>query len=1189
MGRRWQFWIDRGGTFTDCIGVPPGGGPLLTAKVLSSDLAPVEGIRRLLNLDADAPIPPCDIRMGTTVATNALLERKGAKTALLITRGFGDALEIGHQARPDIFALTVRKPSQLHSAVVEVDARHAPDGSVLHTEEDLEETKSAVRELLRDGFRSLAVVVLHAYANGASETRLAEALRPLGVAHLSCSHEVSCEMGLVARGETTAVDAYLTPLIRDYVRTLRAHLPEATLRLMQSSGGLIDADRFRGVNAILSGPAAGVVACGRISDALGLRRTIGFDMGGTSTDVSRYDGETERVYEARVAGVHLRAPMMAIHTVAAGGGSLCRFDGYSLQVGPDSAGADPGPLCYGNPASEALSVTDINLHLGRVVGDRFPFPLRPEPVVARLEEMRREMLSRGIDKSVDEIAEGLFDIVSAHMAEAIRHITVARGRDVREYALMVFGGAGGQHACALASCLGIQRIALHPHAGILSALGMGLADIAWHGSTDTGRRPLDDGIPRRLAPTYEALEHQAAKALGDEGFLRSEIRMVRRLDLRYQGTQSAVTCPYQPSQKALREAFETEHEQRFGYHRPGHVVEVVSARLEAVGPAHAEPLTKPSRKSVVSLDPLRRTSLLANGVWHREVPVFLRESLPPGVSLPGPALILEAIGTIVVDPGYAMERDEHDIIWLSRQGNAPKAALRGEDGGRPDPVQLEVFNNLFMSVAEQMGTVLQRTALSTNIRERLDFSCAVFDEQGELVANAPHIPVHLGAMAESVKGIVEDSPLLEPGDVLVTNDPARGGSHLPDITVVTPVHHDGRLVFFTASRGHHADVGGITPGSMPPFSRTLAEEGVVFRGVRAVHRGRWNDALVREILSGGPHPCRNIEQNVADLQAQIAANRSGQLRLLELIGQYGIEEVARYMKHVQDNARSLVEESIEALPDGVHEFEDRMDDGMRIAVRVTIEGRRLSADFTGTSPETDTNLNAPRAVTVAAVMYVLRCLVGKPIPLNSGCLGPVRLTVPEGSILSPGPGRAVAGGNVETSQRVVDVLLGALGKAAASQGTMNNLTFGNSAFAYYETIAGGAGASEEGPGASGVHTHMTNTRLTDPEVLEARFPVRLKRFALRRGSGGPGHHRGGDGIIREIEFLEPMEVALLTERRACRPFGLLGGGPAEPGENRLNGEPIPAKTAFRANVGDILMIATPGGGGFGPPEDDANG
>ncbi len=1184
MKRRWQFWIDRGGTFTDCIGVAPEGGPLLTTKVLSSDLAPVAGIRRLLKLGPEAPIPPCDICMGTTVATNALLERKGAKTALLITRGFGDALEIGHQARPDIFALTVSKPSQLYSAVVEMDARNAPDGSVLDTA-DLPALAETVRGLLRDGFRSLAVVVLHSYADGASEDRLAAALAPLEIDHISLSHQVNCEMGLVARGETTVVDAYLTPLIRDYVRALRKHLPEASLRLMQSSGGLIDGARFRGANAILSGPAAGGVALGRISDALGLPRTIGFDMGGTSTDVSRYDGEVERVYETQVAGVRLRAPMMAIHTVAAGGGSLCRFDGYSLRVGPDSAGANPGPLCYGNPASTELSVTDINLYLGRVQADRFPFPLTLAPVLERLEVLRQEMASRGIEKSVDEIAEGFFDIANAHMAEAIRHVTVARGHDVREYDLMVFGGAGGQHACALARRLGMQRIALHPHAGILSALGMGLADVAWHGSSDTGRYPLDADTPDRLEPVFDGLETQAAEALGDEGFRRSEIRMVRRVNLRYRGTETAVACAYSPRPEALREAFEARHERRFGYHRPGHTVEVVAARLEAVGPAHGAPLTPAFRSAAGPPEPLRRTQLLTDGRWDRDVPVYLREALAPGISLPGPALILEAIGTVVVDPGYVLEKDANDVIWLSQGSRGTEQEPRKSEDCRPDPVRLEVFNNLFMSVAEQMGTVLRRTALSTNIRERLDFSCALFDAAGNLVANAPHIPVHLGAMAESVKGIVADATRMEPGDVFVTNDPARGGSHLPDITVVSPVHHDGQVVFYTANRGHHADVGGTTPGSMPPFSRTLAEEGVVFRGVRVVHRGRWDDARVREILSGGPHPCRDIEQNLADLQAQIAANKSGQRRLAELLAQYGQGEVAAYMKHVQDNARALVEDAVEALPDGVHELVDQMDDGERIAVRVTIDGRRISVDFNGTSEQTPTNLNAPRAVTVAAVMYVLRCLVGKPIPLNSGCLAPVTLHIPEGTILSPDPHRAVAGGNVETSQRVVAVLLGALGKAAASKGTMNNLTFGNGRTAYYETIAGGAGATEEGPGAAGVHTHMTNTRLTDPEVLEARFPVRLKRFALRRGSGGAGRHPGGDGVVREIEFLEPMEVALLTERRTRAPFGLRGGASGKPGRNTLNGEPLPAKCAFPVTAGDVLRVATPGGGGFGDPED----
>ena len=1175
---RWEFWIDRGGTFTDCLGRDPETGEITVAKLLSCDRAPLDGIRSLLGLRADEAIPPCDIRMGTTLATNALLERKGVACALLITRGFGDLLEIGTQARPRIFDLEIRKPELLYRSVLEVDARVAPDGRILERP-DPEALRGELRRLHRQGLRSLAVVVLHAYSAGEVEREIGALALAVGFEHVALSHEVAAEIGLVARGDTSCVDAYLTPLIRDYVSSLLDELPGSTLRIMQSGGGLTDAKRFRGPNAILSGPAGGVVAYARIAGQLGIERAIGFDMGGTSTDVSRFDGEFERVYETETAGVRIFAPMMAIHTVAAGGGSICRYDGHRLTVGPQSAGAVPGPLCYGHEAARELTITDINLKLGRLLPDRFPFALASERVERALEEIAMRLGAGGQRRPPDEIAAGFLEIANASMAEAIRQVSVARGYDVRDYTLVVFGGAGGQHACALARRLGIRRILFHPFAGVLSAYGMGLADVSWDGEADLGQRLLVPGLIDAVAGIFAELERQGRAVLAAEGFPAERIDTALRIDLRYRGTETALTIPVGSSAE-LGAEFERAHERSFGYARPRHPVEAVVARVEVVG-------TQPSvrergRLSGGSRTPLRTTRLWTDAGFSDGVPVFRREDLPVNTCLEGPALVLEATGTVVVDSGFAFSTDEHGrIVVEDRQGRPEHEAVESS----VDPVQLEIFNNLFMSIADQMGTVLRHTALSTNIRERLDFSCAIFDPQGELVANAPHIPVHLGAMGETVRAIRGAFPEPRPGDVYLTNDPAAGGSHLPDVTLVTPVHtEDGELRFFTASRGHHADIGGVTPGSMPPFSRTLAEEGVVLPAMQIVRGGRLDEKLVLDVLTAAEHPARSPRDNLADLEAQIAANRTGQRLLLEMASRYGVLTVQAYMQHVQDNAAAKVAEVIAKLPDGHYRFDDALDSGSPVCVDLRIDGDRLRIDFDGTSDELDGNLNAPRAVTVAAVLYVLRALVGEQIPLNSGCLRPVELRIPEPSMLAPSPGRAVAGGNVETSQRIVDVLLGALGTLAASQGTMNNLTFGNDRFGYYETIGGGAGAGEGFDGASGVHTHMTNTRITDPEVLESRFPVRLIEFSLRTGSGGAGQWRGGDGLVREIEFLEPMRVSILSERRERMPFGLAGGLPGKAGRNFRDGQPVPGRTSFDVEPGARVRIETPGGGGFGTPE-----
>jgi 5-oxoprolinase (ATP-hydrolysing) len=1177
-GRRWQFWIDRGGTFTDCLGRDPDSGEVRAVKVLSSDRAPLEGIRRLLQLGEAEAIPPVDVRMGTTLATNALLERRGTPCALAVTRGFADLLAIGDQSRPEIFAIDIARPAPLAREVVEVDARMAADGAVL-TRPDRHALEAALRAVRARGAASLAVCAMHSYLSPELEREVEAAARRAGFTDVSLSAEVACELGMLARAQTAVVDAYLTPLLRRYLGALRRELDGVRLRVMQSSGGLTDADRFRGPNAILSGPAAGVVACAEVARRAGFDRAIGFDMGGTSTDVSCIEGgRPDRVYEMQVAGATVRAPAMDIHTVAAGGGSICRYRGYRLTVGPDSAGADPGPLCYARRAGEGeLTVTDANLALGRLVDDRFPFPLAREPAMRQLERIRAELAADGTEMSAEELAAGFTAIADASMAEAIRQVSVARGRDPRDFALVVFGGAGGQHACALARLLGIRTLVCDRRAGVLSAWGMGLADVTWHGEADAGRRLLDES--REL--DFQPLEERGMAAMAEEGFPPAAVQVHRRVDLRYRGADTALTIDVGDD---MAGRFRDEHQRLFGYARPGHPVEMTALRVELVARAAVDPAPVAAAPGAPLAPPVpvRMHSFYVDGAWV-EAPVHHREALPEGTRLVGPALVLDETATFVLDPGFELEVGP-DQLLVAR--DLDPHARPAESSAAPDPVRLEIFGNLFMSIARQMGAVLQRTALSTNIRERLDFSCAVFDADGGLVANAPHIPVHLGAMGESVRAVLAAHPDPAPGAVFATNDPAAGGSHLPDVTVVTPVHDAaGQLLFFTASRGHHADIGGTTPGSMPPDSRTLEEEGAVLRALPIAAGGHLDRDAILAALAAGPYPARRPADNLADLEAQIAANQTGARLLADLLTRAGRATVLAYLGHVQDNAAAQVAAEIARLPDGEHRFTDALDDGTPIAVSIRIRGDRMEIDFAGTGAEqAGSNLNAPRAVTVAAVLYVLRCLVGAPIPLNSGCLRPVTLHVPPGSILAPSPGRAVAAGNVETSQRVVDVLLAALGLAAASQGTMNNLTFGDERFGYYETIAGGAGATPRAPGASGVHTHMTNTRITDPEVLESRFPVRLIRLALRPGSGGAGRHRGGDGVVRELEVRAPLEVSILSERRTRAPFGLAGGKPGARGRNLHNERELGGRARFRAVPGDRIRIETPGGGGHGPAD-----
>jgi 5-oxoprolinase (ATP-hydrolysing) len=1017
--------------------------------------------------------------------------------------------------------------------------------------------------------------------------------RSLGFRNVSCSHEVCPEIGLTARGDTTTADAYLTPLLATYLRTLQAQLPGSTIKMMQSSGGLIEAGRFRGHNAILSGPAAGVVACARLGRWFGFPKIIGFDMGGTSTDVSRYDGEFERVYETVTAGVRIKAPMLLIHTVAAGGGSICKMVAGRLTVGPESAGADPGPLCYdlkdevGNPKAADLTVTDVNLFLGRLLPENFPFPLNRDRAVQKIEKIQRQCQAEGQSLNAYEIAEGFLEVINLKMAQAIKEISVARGHDVREYVLCCFGGAGGQHACALARHLGIRRILLHPLAGVLSAYGIGLADTIWEGSSPVARFPLNENSLHQLEKDFQRLAAEGQRLIREQGFPASAIRTVRKLDLRYVGTETPLTI-IEPQDGDYWREFTEKHRQLYGYVREHRAVEILQCRVEVIGVTDMAPPIS-TEAEIHSPTPSR----FAPAVFHgkeSQAAVFRREELTVGAKVRGPAIILESIATIVVEPDFVAMVDGYGNVLLEPIVAVAKPTVRYTI--EADPVALEIFNNLFMSIAEQMGNILRRTAISTNIKERLDFSCALFDAEGNLVANAPHIPVHLGAMGESVRAVLQAHPEMAPGDVFVTNNPFGGGSHLPDITVVTPVFSETdhtAPIFFTASRAHHAEIGGITPGSMPPFSKRLEEEGVVLDNVKLVERGKFNETLFAKLFTTGEFPTRNLSDNRADLQAQMAANHNGVRLLQELVGRYGLETVLAYMRHVRDNAARQVREALRRIPAGRYHFADAMDDGTPIVVRITIAGETATIDFTGTGKENDGNLNAPPAVVRAAVLYVFRCLVAERIPLNDGCLEPLRIIIPENCMINPAPGRAVVGGNVETSQRVVDVLVGALGVAAASQGTMNNLTFGDATFGYYETIAGGVGAAENYHGASAVHTHMTNTRITDPEILETRHPVRLLQFTIRRNSGGNGRWRGGDGAIRHFKFLKDLQISILSQRRRLAPFGLAGGESGKMGENvrvLVDGTQIrlEGNASYHAQAGEELIICTPGGGGWGKGE-----
>jgi 5-oxoprolinase (ATP-hydrolysing) len=1170
--------------------LPAAGAPY---ELRTGDEAPLLAIRLLLGRPPGQPLPPVTVRLGTTRGTNALLTRRGAPTALVTTRGFADVLRIGYQNRPKLFELTIHKPPPLFAAVAEIDERVSAQGEVLEPL-DLPRAREALLELRRQGVASLAICLLNAYANPGPERQLAHLAEELGFRDVSVSHRVSPLVKIVPRGDTTVVDAYLTPVLRDYVRGLAAGLGEhAELRLLTSAGGLVSLGAFTGKDSILSGPAGGVVGYSRVAQAAGFPRAIGFDMGGTSTDVARFDGRYELEFETQKAGVRIVAPTLAIETVAAGGGSLCRFDGVKLAVGPESAGADPGPACYGRGGP--LAVTDLNVILGRVPADRFPFPLDKAALERRLEETAQQIAAAtGRQYTPLELAAGFLQVANANMASAIRSVSVAKGYDPRDYVLVAFGGAAGQHACAVAAELGMGQILVHPDAGMLSAYGMGLADVVRHRAAGV-YSPYEAVLLPKLEAIFADLAGAVLAEVLAEGVPAERIELRPSLDLRYQGHDAALNVAA-PADGDYAAAFAAEHRRLYGYvHAKS--LEVMAARIEATGrSAQTAPRSGPAETQQPARSSAHSLACFAGPVV--KAPVYVRADLNAGDTIVGPAIVCEPTSTTVIDPGWQAQvyLEGELVVERAAAANAEHEPGRNvwHDSTTCDPVRLEIFNNHFAAIAEQMGSTLRNTASSVNVKERLDFSCAIFTASGDLVVNAPHIPVHLGAMGETVRSILADNPQMFPGDVFVTNDPYRGGSHLPDVTVVTPLFDPaaGKLLFFTASRAHHAEIGGSTPGSMPPFSRNLAEEGVLIRNFRLVAAGQPRFEELGELLRSGPYPSRAVADNLADIAAQVAANHQGARDLTSLVERYSLPTVLAYMAHIQAAAEVKLRAALKRLSPGVRRFTDHLDDGTPIAVSIDVQGDQATIDFTGTGPVLAGNLNANRAIVTAAVLYVLRCLIDEDIPLNQGVLAPVKLVLPE-CLLHPPAGEsaaespAIVGGNVETSQRVVDVLLGALGLAAASQGTMNNLLFGDATFGYYETICGGSGATSQGPGADAVHTHMTNTRLTDPEMLERRYPIRLRRFEIRRGSGGVGQHRGGDGIVRELEFLRPLTVSVLSQRRGpYAPYGSAGGGPGELGRNTLvrsdgSVEQLPALAQIQVSPGDVLIVETPGGGGWG--------
>ena len=1200
----WQFWIDRGGTFTDIVARDPEG-RLSTHKLLSENPeryrdAAVAGIRACLGLAPGAAIPPGMIdavKMGTTVATNALLERKGERVLMLVNRGFADMARIGNQARPRLFDLNVKLPELLHERVVEIGGRVGVDGTEIEALDD-NAASVALAEAYDAGIRAVAIVLMHAWAHPAHELRLGALAREAGFPQVSLSHAASPLPRIVPRGDTTVVDAYLSPILSRYVQQVASDLPGVRLYFMQSSGGLAEATSFQGKDAILSGPAGGIVGAARTAGMAGLDKIIGFDMGGTSTDVALYAGEFERAFETQVAGIRMRAPMMAINTVAAGGGSILHFDGARFRVGPESAGAVPGPACYrrGGP----LTVTDANVMVGKIQPAQFPAIFGPngdQPLDAGIVREKFAGLAARIEAATGTkqepraVAEGFLRVAVANMANAIKQVSIQKGHDVTRHALQCFGGAGGQHACLVADELGMETVFIHPFAGVLSAYGMGLADqsVIREAAVEAPLTAESMGV---LAARLDALAQAGTAELRRQG-AAGDLTTARRVHLRYAGTDSFLAVPFTGYDDALA-AFTAAHRARFGFATPERqvIVEACVAEVTAPGEQVREAALAP-RPDDEAIPQLAEVALFTGGAEHI-APVLDRDALRAGDRIAGPALVREAIATTVIEPGWTAEVSALNHMILRR--TTQREAARIADATRVDPVMLELFNNLFMSIAEQTGAVLQNTSLSVNIKERLDFSCAIFDATGRLVANAPHVPVHLGAMGESVRTVIRSrSATLKPGDVVALNNPYNGGTHLPDVTVITPVFDERstEILFFVGSRGHHADIGGLTPGSTPPGSATLEEEGVVIDDFLLVDGGTFREAEFRTLLADACYPARSPDVNVADIKAQVAANAKGVLELQRAVREQGLDTVRAYMSHVMDNAEESVRRVLDRLADG--QFETTIDDGtpLKVAVRVDRERRRAVIDFTGTGPQRPDNFNAPAAVCRAVVLYCFRCLVGAEIPLNDGCLVPLEIIVPDGTFLSPRPdgpggGAAVVAGNTEVSQMTCNALLAALDACASAQATMNNLLFGDAVYQYYETVCGGTGAGPGFAGTSAVQTHMTNTRMTDPEILELRYPVRLEEFAIRRGSGGAGQWAGGDGARRRIRFLRPMEAVIVASRRTVAPHGLHGGMPGAPGRQwveRTDGTRTALKGQDRAMLepGDVLALETPGGGGWGHP------
>jgi len=1198
--RQWQFWVDRGGTFTDIVARKPDGS-LVTHKLLSENPerykdAAVQGVRDLLGLQPDEPIPADQIeavKMGTTVATNALLERKGERTLLVVTRGFRDQLRIAYQARPKLFVRKIELPELLYESVVEVDERIGAHGDVVLPLDEVR-AKTDLQAAFNKGFRTVAVCLMHGYRYTQHEAALKRIAQDIGFTQISVSHEVSPLMKFVSRGDTAVVDAYLSPILRRYVEQVQSALGNVRLQFMQSSGGLTDAHKFQGKDAILSGPAGGIVGAAAVTQLAGFDKMIGFDMGGTSTDVTHFAGEYERAFETQVAGVRLRAPIMQIHTVAAGGGSICTFDGSKFRVGPESAGANPGPAAYrrGGP----LTVTDCNVMVGKLRPELFPpvfgpngdEPLDTGAVFAKFELLALQVeQATGQKKTREEIAAGFLRIAVENMANAIKHISVQRGYDVTEYTLTCFGGAGGQHACMVADALGMQRVYIHPFAGVLSAYGMGLADVRTLKQAAV-EKELSDDLLASLAAEIAALGLQARTNVEAQGLSKAQVSVVNSLTLKYDGTDTTIELPLESStsKASLLKAFEATYRQRYGFLMPGRALVVEAVVAEAIGRAHSATETIPELAARTEGLHARDEVKMFSDDALRLTQVLYREDLRTGDVIVGPAIIKEPIATTVVEPEWRVVVTTQNHLVLER---TKKAARAHAIGTTADPVLLEVFNNLFMAIAEQMGVTLANTSYSVNIKERLDFSCAIFDPEGNLVANAPHMPVHLGSMGESVRVILDKrAGLMKPGDAFVLNAPYAGGTHIPDVTVVTPVFLRGETtpLFYTAARGHHADIGGITPGSMPPFSKHISEEGVLLDNVQLVREGVFLEDELTYILTHDAHPVRNVAQNIGDLRAQVASCNKGANELVKMVEHFGRDVVVAYMNHVQDNAEESVRRAIHKLTDG--EFGVDLDDGSHIQVKVSINRVERSAkvDFTGTSAQRPSNFNAPRSVSRAVVLYVFRTLVDDEIPMNAGCLKPIEIVIPDGSMLSPVYPAAVVAGNVEVSQAATNCLYGALGVLAGAYGTMTNFTFGNDTYQYYETIAGGSGAGPDFDGTSVVQCHMTNSRLTDPEVLEFRYPVRVDSHTINLGTGGKGKFHGGDGADRRIRFLKPMTAAILANNRVNRPHGMDGGEPGVAAKNwveRADGsrEDYGHICEVEMQVDDVFVIQTPGGGGFG--------